>query len=260
MIRPSLLLCSVLASVAVAVAAPVKVSGRFGEWNLVDGIAVLDDGETTVIVSDRPFDRAGIAADLRYDIGDRAAHEEAGGMLLSIRIDAEGRMAGLGMGGSSSYTSEMDRALTLATHSPQRLVGRYDDGSVQVDFDVPVWRNGALPRGGTPLAADGGEAGAALRAYLAAIAANDFDAFVGLSPPTWRDSMKASKAKGEAQLEIDAVKSELPQSPQIVGGHGEAQRAWIDLAAMRDGKPVKAVATVERDGEGWYVRRIETLR
>jgi hypothetical protein len=154
----------------------------------------------------------------------------------------------------------MDKALTLTTRSQERLVGRYDDGSVQVDFDVPVWRNGALPRVGAPLAADGGEAGAALRAYLAAIAANDFDAFVGLSPPKWRDSMQASKAKGEGQLEIDAVKSELPQSPKIVGGHGEATRAWIDLAATRDGKPVKAVATVERDAGGWYVRRIETLK
>jgi hypothetical protein len=260
MIRPSLLLCSILASAAIAAEAPVKVSGQFAEWKFVDGIAVVDDGETTLVVSDRPFDRAGIAADLRFDIGDRAAQEQAGGMLLSIRIDAEGKMAGLGIGGSSSYTSEMDSALTLATRSPERLVGRYDDGSMQVDFDVPVWRNGALPRGGTPLAADGGEAGAALRAYLAAIAANDFDAFVGLSPPSWRESMKASQAKGEAQLEIDAVKSELPQSPRIVGGHGEAQRAWIDLAATRDGKPVKAVATVERDAGGWYVRRIETLR
>lgn len=260
MICRSLLVCSVIAGAASAAAAPVKVSGQFGEWQLVDAIAVLDDGETSLVLSDRPFDRAGIAADLRFDIGDRAAQEEAGGMLLSIRIDAEGRMAGLGMGGSSSYSSAMDSALTLATRSPERLVGRYDDGSVQVDFDVPVWRNGALPRGGTPLAADAGEAGVALRAYLAAIAANDFDAFVGLSPPTWRESMKASKAKGEAQLEIDAVKSELPQSPKIVGGHGEAQRAWIDLAALRDGKPVNAVATVERDADGWYVRRIETLR
>ncbi len=259
MIRPSLLLLGVLASTAVVAGAPATVSGRIGDSVVVDGIAVLDDGETNLVVSDRAFDRAGIAADLRFDIGDRAAHEDAGGLMLGIRIDAEGGIVGLAMGGSSSYTSDMDSALTLATHSPERLVGRYDDGTIQIDFDVPVWRNGALPRGGTPLAADGGEAGAALRSYLAAIAANDFDAFVALSPPAWRESMQASKAKGEAQLEIDAVKSELPQSATVVGGHGESRRAWLDLAATREGKPVKAVATVERDAGGWYVHRIETL-
>jgi hypothetical protein len=154
----------------------------------------------------------------------------------------------------------MEGALVLRTRTNEAIAGGFEYDTIKIDFELPVWTNGAIPRVGAPLAADGGEAGKVLQAYLAALAANDFDAFVALSPPTWRESMNASKAKGEGQLEIDAVTSELPQAIKIVGGHGEAQRAWIDLSATRDGKPVKAVATVESDANGWYVRRIETLK
>jgi hypothetical protein len=72
--------------------------------------------------------------------------------------------------------------------------------------------------------------------------------------------MNASEAKGEGQLEIDAVTAELPQALKIIGGNGETERAWIDLSATREGMAVKAVATLERDAGGWYVQRIETLK
>lgn len=258
--RPS---CLLLLPLAAGLAAPAfakpGASGSVDGWAVADALAVVDDAETSVLVSDRPFDRARIAGDRRFDILDSAAHEETGGRILRIQIDAEGQLSSLGMGGSSSYSSDMGQALALTTNTADRLAGRFVYGATQLEFDLPVWRNGAIPRVGTALPADGGEPGAALRAFFAAIASGDFDAFVALSPPAWRESMQASKAKGEAQLEIDAVAGELPAEPTITGGHGEAQRAWVDLSGHREGRPVKAVATLERDADGWYVRRVDTL-
>jgi hypothetical protein len=236
------------------------VSGSVDGWAVADAIAVVEDGETQLLVSDQAFDRARIAGDRRFDILDSAAHEEAGGQVLRIVIDGDGKMSSLGMGGMSSYTSDMSDALVLTARTDDRLVGRFDHGDTTLRFDLTVWRNGEIPRVGAALPAGGGEPGAALQAYFKAIAANDFDTFVALSPPSWRASMQASKAKGEAQLEIDAVAVELPSTPAITGGHGEAQRAWVDVTGTREGKPVEAVATLERDAQGWYVRRVDTVR
>ncbi len=256
-----ILLYAILGGTGLCADAAAKATGQVGDWTVVDAIAVRDDSGVRIVVSDKPFDRAGIAADLRFDIGDTSAHEDtAQGRMLNLYIDAEGKLSSLGVGGSSSYSSDMDSALVWRTRTNEAIAGGFEYDTIKLDFDLPVWTNGAIPRVGAALGADGGEAGKVLQAYLAALAANDFDAFVALSPPTWRESMNASKAKGEGQLEIDAVTSELPQAIKIVGGHGEAQRAWIDLSATRDGKPVKAVATVESDANGWYVRRIETLK
>ncbi len=258
---PMILLCAAVAGAAICTEASAKASGQVGDWTVVDAIAVRDDSGIRIVVSDKPFDRAGIAADRRFDIGDTSAHEDtAGGKLLSLYIDSDGTLSSLGVGGSSSYSSEMADALTLRSRSTDAIAGAFAYDAIKLDFELPVWANGAIPRVGTPLAADGGAAGKALAAYLAALKANDFDAFVALSPPQWRESMNASKAKGEGQLEIDAVSSELPQALKIIGGHGETDRAWIDLSATSEGKAVKAAATLERDAGGWYVRRIDTLK
>jgi len=261
---PMILLYATVATVATAAIctdALAKASGQVGDWTVVDAIAVRDDSGIRIVVSDKPFDRAGIAADLRLDISDAAAHEDsAQANMLSLYIDDDGTLSSLGVGGSSSYSSDMEGALTLRSRSADAIAGRFDYDAMKFDFELPLWANGAIPRVGAALAIDGGEAGKALSAYLAAVKANNFDAFVALSPPQWRESMNASKAKGEGQLEIDAVTSELPQALKIIGGHGETERAWIDLSATREGKAVKAVATLERDAGGWYVRRIETLK
>lgn len=238
-----------------------EVSGQVDDWTVVDALAIGSDGGIEIAFSNQPFDRAAIAADYRYDSLDEHAHEsDRGGTVLTLRLDAEGGVSGLGRSGMSSYSSDMDAALTLDKRDGSAVSGRFEYGSISLAFDLPVWKNGELPRQGAALPADGGAAGEALRAYLAALKGNDFDAFVGLSPPSWRESMQASKAKGEAQLEIDAVREELPDAITLTGGHGEPQRAWIDLDAKRAGQPVKAVATVERDDGGWYVRRIQVLR
>lgn len=244
---------------AVAADAPVA-SGSAGGWTVADAIAVRDANGIRLVFSDRAFDRAGIGGDRRFDIRDRGAHEDdAGGRTLTLRLDADGSLAGLGIGGSSLYSSDMDAGLALRGAPGDTIAGRFDHGDVSLVFDLPLWTDGAIPRGGAPLPADGGEAGEALRRYLAAIAARDFEAFVALSPPAWRESMRASAAKGEAQLEIDAVASELPQGLQVGGGHGEDARAWLDLSGTRGGSKVAAVVTLERDGGAWFVRRIETL-
>lgn len=261
---PMILLYATFATIATAAICPdaaAEASGQVGDWTVVDAIAVRDDSGIRIVVSDKPFDRAGIAADLRFDIGDTSAHEDAtNANLLSLYIDDDGTLSSLGVGGSSSYSSEMEGALSLRSRSADAIAGRFDYDTMKFDFELPVWANGAIPRVGAALAVDGGEAGKALLAYLAALKANNFDAFVALSPPSWRDSMNASEAKGEGQLEIDAVTAELPQALKIIGGNGETERAWIDLSATREGKAVKAVATLERDAGGWYVQRIETLK
>lgn len=259
--RPIMRVCVASLVMAAFPAFAEQVSGQVDSWRVVDALAISSDEGIEIAFSDKPFDRAAIAADYRYDILDQHAHEsDRGGSLMTLRLDAEGGVSGIGMGGSSLYTSDMDEALKLEKHSAQAIAGRFAYGGYQLSFDLPVWKNGQLPRQGSPLPADGGAAGEALRAYLAALKGNDFDAFVALSPPSWRESMQASKAKGEAQLEIDAVREELPDAIALTGGHAEAQRAWIDLSAKQAGASVKAVATLEQDAGRWYVRRIQVLR
>jgi hypothetical protein len=239
----------------------LEATGQFGGAMVVDGIAIRTDDGTELVFSDVPFDRAALAADFRFDISDRDFHETTlQGSLVTLRLDADGTVSGLGLGGSSMYSSDMDAALTLDKRSAQAIAGRFEMDQFQLKFDLPLWTDGAIPRVGTPLPADGGEAGKVLQSYLSAIESGDYEVFVALSPPSWRESLQASKAKGEAQLELDAVREELPESITPVGGHGESQRAWIDLDAKRDGAAVKAVATMEQDAAGWYVRRIVVLR
>jgi len=259
--RSMMRLCVASLALAAFPAYAGEVSGQVDGWTVVDALAIRGDAGIEIVFSDTAFDRAAIAADFRYDMLDGHAHEsERQGALMTLRLDAEGGVSGIGMGGSSLYTSAMDSAFTLGKLGADAIAGQLDYGSYQVRFDLPLLQNGQLPRQGSPLPADGGAAGEALRAYLAALKGNDFDAFVALSPPSWRESMQASKAKGEAQLEIDAVREELPDAIALTGGHAEAQRAWIDLSAKQAGAAVKAVATLEQDSGRWYVRRIQVLR
>lgn len=261
---PRLLVTLIALAVAIpSVHAAAPASGKVGDWTVVDAIAWRDDSGTHIVVSDKPFDRTAIAGDLKMDTSDVMSHQmdPLNAQTYEIRLDSDGAVDGTSLsmpGGSSfSFTSDMVDGLKVSKNDAKGVAGSFKYDIADVRFDVPVV-SGALARPGKPLPSDGGEPGKVFNAQIAAIAKGDFDALLKLSPPEYRESIKADAKKDGGKMEMMAAQAFTPSKATITGGSIDGDKAWLDFDGVQGGEAMKGMAIVERKGGEWYVRNIET--
>jgi hypothetical protein len=151
---------------------------------------------------------------------------------------------------------------TLTVNSAERVAGRVftprpvktisgETYTVDVSFDAAVVR---VPKG-TALPPGGGAPGAALTAFLAAVARGDWTAITPLLSPAaleMFDKSYNSPAENVASLN-DILQAWLPREKlSIAGGEQRADVADLEVTGdMFPGTPAIYLARMRRHGDGW---------
>lgn len=239
-------------------------------WRVADAVAVSDDGDVEIWFSRLAFDRVAWAEDGEFGTFDTYEFvDDADGPALRIDVDEEDdRYGGHTFRSSSSsssggYSSDLESSLTITARDDEHVAGsvKFDDGAglaADIVFDLPITKTGPLARPGTPLPADGGAPGKALRATIEATHAGDLDKLIALSAPEKRQAIEQAKAAGEAQQMIEMAQVFTPKLTKITGGTTEGDQAWVDFEGEDSGSAVKGTAELMRVGGRWFVKGINT--
>jgi hypothetical protein len=267
------------AALVLALAAPLaqakpgatgSVTAGGETWQVADAVAVSDDGDVEIWFSKLPFDRAKWAEDGEFGTFDTYEFKDGGdGPALRIDVDEEDNSYGghtfrsSSSSSSGGFSSDLESALTVSARDDAHVAGtvKFDDGNglaAEIAFDLPITKTGPLARAGTPLPADGGEPGKALRATIDATHAGDLDKLIALSAPDKRQAIEQARAAGEAAEMLEMAKLFTPRLSRITGGTTEGEQAWIDFDGEDGGSKVKGSAELVRIDGKWYVRKMST--
>lgn len=238
-------------------------------WNVVDAVAVSDQGSVEIWFSELPFDRVKWAEDGQFDVFDPYHLKDApSGTAVTVDVDEEGTYGGHSVrhgssSSSSSMSSDLEDTLVLSANDETRVAGRWklDDGAglvTDVQFDLPITKTGPMARPGTPLPAGGGDPGKALRAMVDATHAGNLDAMIALSPPAQRKEIEQAKAAGEADEVLKMAKLFTPKITKVTGGSVVDDQAWVDFEGTEASGAVKGSAELSRIDGKWYLKSINT--
>jgi hypothetical protein len=234
----------------------VNLQGQ--SWEIADAVAYRDGDEVQVAFSSKPFDRTAFAKDGVFDSSDVLRHDAP---TLTIRIQPHGELAGLNYsspnaGGGSSYNSDMVAALKITALGQDRVTGTFLYGDLmQARFDLEIQAN--LERAGTRLPADGGEAGKALLANVAAVHSGNVEELMALSLPNRRQAFEAETASERAD-DLKFMAGITPTNPKVVGGTESGDSALLDFEGELNGNVVKGTADMARVEGRWYLQSIHT--
>jgi hypothetical protein len=234
-------------------------------WKVVDAFAYPDGEEIEVVFSDKPFDRAEMAADGKIDTFDSMRHE---GNTLTLNFDADGptmcvdfmsRSDGGSVGGSSC-NSDYEPTIKVSSRTADRVAGSMQWGEaegehIHLTFDVPIQgaaTGGTVPRPGKPLPADGGAPGKAMLAHFAAVTAGDWNKLKSISHPDRREMMEASEKAGEHMQMFEFLQKFAPKKIRITGGMLDGDQAQVDYSAEEAGSPIKGTADLVQFEGRWY--------
>lgn len=246
-------------------------SGHFrmgdGGLKVVHAIAVrreehVDPAEDDIFVylSDHPLDAAKVAT--AFDPDDAASEQlgERSGGSIRLCLTADGGECGLyyrRRDPDDSFNTSGYGELKLDTRTGTRIAGRWvlskpeDFFGKTYDYDLRFDAAIAQPPG-TALPAGGGDAGAAYRAYAAAVAKGDIVALRGFmgEDARWRLPDDDERIKET----LKDLRDEQPQQPKILRGrlHDNEAVLWVEGVDRDDIKRRGRVRMV-REGDAWRV-------
>jgi hypothetical protein len=244
-----------------------SINFRDAQWTVADAVAYPDDEEIEIVFTEAKLDRAEMAQDGKIDTFDIMRSD---GRSITINVDADGPTMCIdfstGNGGGSSCNSDFPPTITLTTRTADRVAGSMQWGETQgehihVRFDLPIEgaaTGGKVARPGTPLPADGGEPGKAVKAHFAALTKGDWKQMKAISHPERVAMMEASEAEGNHMELFEMLRSFMPKNPKITGGTVDGDNAVVDFTAEEDGKPVTGQAEVVRFEGKWYTAGTST--
>ncbi|MBP6748332.1 MAG: hypothetical protein KA144_01725 [Xanthomonadaceae bacterium] len=242
----ALTLCALFA--AAQVAAEDRGSGYFRKGaqrlDLRYAVAVREeptanaaDDRVLIFLSDRPLDADAMAAAFDpQEVVLRDRDAERSGGYVRVCVTTDGQECGLYYdrdAPSDSLNSSGYGTLTLNARTAQRIAGRWtlsepeeffgETYEFDLDFDVAIR---AAP--GRALPTDGGEAGAAYRAYAAAVATGDLPVlrrFLGENADWRLPQDDADRAKET----LKSLRDEQPLKPEILRGRIDGDEAvlWV---------------------------------
>ena len=245
----------------------VTVDGK--TWTVADAVAVSDQGSVELWFTELKFDRMKWAEDGEFGVFDPYRFVDDGnGTSVTVEVDEDGSYGGHSVrygssSSSSTMSSEHEETLKLSANDGQHVAGSWklDDGSglvVDVAFDLPITKTGPMARPGTPLPADGGEPGKALRAMVDATHAGKLDTMIELSDPERRKGIEEAKAAGQAAEMLKMAQLFTPKITKITGGTLLGEQAWVDFEGSETSGTVKGTAELSRTAGKWYVKSINT--
>lgn len=248
-----------------------QCSGKItvGEDTLTPEYAIGVWGESTatwekgkkllrVFVANSPFSEDGVLQALTPEDAIRAQIQGSYGILalntdgtvndVYVYIDSGSKNYGF-RGSTKTEIKTMDQKTVsgrVSTESPQSI------GETPLEFDLS-FDAAVIPKrtGGKKLAKDGGDAGAAYLAYVAAQQNGDMEKLIQYAASDRAAFLKDMDAD-YAQYEIDNVKDNAPKSAEVLGGEGYGDFAILFVKGTDTyGDAFEGKVKMVRDGQSW---------
>lgn len=248
-----------------------KASGHFrkGESRIEVRHAVAayhletDDPQTDnlyVFLSDQPLDPAIIAASFDPDDGAQAQYRERVGGYVRICLPPTGGECGLYFqrnDPSDSFNTAGYGELSIETQTETRIAGRWvlsepeDFFGKTYDFDLR-FDVAITPPPGKALPDDGGAAGAAYRAYAAAVAKGDIPALRRMLGESGQWQFGGDDARAKEALKD--LRNEQPIDPVVFSARaiGNEVVLWVE-GTDRDDIKRRGRVQMRREGDLWIV-------
>lgn len=213
-----------------------------------------------VFLSDQPLDPAIIAASFDPDDGAQAQYRERSGGFVRICLPPTGGECGLYFqrnDPSDSFNSAGYGALSIETRTDKRIVGRWilaepeDFFGKTYDFDLR-FDTTITPAPGKALPDDGGEAGAAYKAYAAAVAKGDIPALRGMLGESGQWQFAGDDARAKEALKD--LRNEQPLDPVVFSARviGDDVVLWVE-GTDRDDIKRRGRVKMRHEGGQWIV-------
>ena len=181
-------------------------------------------------------------------------HKDDETLIFTLQFDKAGKYAGMsyyfGSGDGCGYCFDGSVVSTVQVKNGRlagkvKLAGKPGENSFETEFDIPI----APESHGTALPADGGEPGAAYRAYHEAIAAWD----QAKTKPFFTDRLQAQwSEKGEEILQ--AFRKDHPDlSIKIVRGFQKEDTALLLVEGEVSYSKVKTEVQMRKEGGTWRI-------
>ena len=223
-----------------------------------------DDPETDnlyVFLSDQPLDPAVIAASFDPDDGAQAQYRDRSGGFIRICLPPTGGECGLYFQRnepSDSFNSSGYGALSIETRTDTRITGRWvlaepeDFFGKTYDFDLR-FDTAITPAPGKALPDDGGEAGAAYKAYATAVAKGDIAALRRMLGESGQ--WQFSDDDGDrAKESLKQLRDEQPLDPVVFSARaiGDHVVLWVE-GTDRDDIKRRGRVQMRRESDQWIV-------
>lgn len=214
-----------------------------------------------VFLSDQPLDPAVIAAAFDPDDGAQAQYRERSGGFVRICLPPTGGECGLYFQRnepSDSFNSAGYGALSIETRTDTRIAGRWvlsepeDFFGKTYDFDLR-FDVAITPAPGKTLPDDGGEAGAAYKAYAAAVAKGDIPALRRMLGESGQWQFPESD-DDRARESLKSLRDEQPLAPVVFSAReiGDHVVLWVE-GTDRDDIKRRGRVQMRREGALWIV-------
>jgi len=215
-----------------------------------------------VFLSDEPLDPAIIAASFDPDDGAQAQYSQRSGGFVRICLPPTGGECGLYFQRNEpndSFNSSGYGALSIETRTDTRIAGRWvlsepeDFFGKTYDFDLR-FDVAITPAPGKALPDDGGDAGAAYKAYAAAVAKGDIPALRRmLGPSAQWEFPEGDDARARESLK--SLRDEQPIDPVVFAARaiGDHVVLWVE-GTDRDDIKRRGRVQMRRDGDRWHIK------
>jgi hypothetical protein len=214
-----------------------------------------------VFLSDQPLDPAIIAASFDPDDGAQAQYRERSGGFVRICLPPTGGECGLYFQRnepSDSFNVSGYGALSIETRTDTQITGRWvlsepeDFFGKTYDFDLR-FDTAITPAPGKALPDDGGEAGAAYKAYATAVAKGDIATLRRMLGESGQWQF-ASDDDGRAKEALRDLRSEQPLDPLIFSARaiGDDVVLWVE-GVDRDDIKRRGRVRMHREAGQWVV-------
>jgi hypothetical protein len=237
----------------------IEVRHAVAAYHLETGDPETDD--LYVFLSDQPLDPAVIAASFDPDDGAQAQYRERKGGFVRICLPPTGGECGLYFQRnepSDSFNSSGYGTLSIDTRSDTRIAGRWvlaepeDFFGKTYEFDLR-FDTAITPAPGQRMPDNGGEAGAAYKAYAAAVAKGDIAALRRMLGESGQWQF-AGDDDARAKEALKDLRNEQPLAPVVFLARaiGDHVVLWVE-GTDRDDIKRRGRVQMRREGGQWVV-------
>ncbi len=215
---------------------------------------------TIVILADKAIDAAAItgALDREAAIRDQMDNAKASYVEITMMEGDDSPALNVYVAGTHGNTA-LSGGFTVAleTNDGKRVKGHCSndakerkDYPTDLNFAVAI----ATPDPGTALPADGGDAGKAYVAYVAAIRKGDVDAIARVMEKDRAREFLAHRRDADFQQMLGMFQAMSPKEIHVLGGALVGNRATLDVQGKDSGgNELKGKVRLLKDGDGWRV-------
>ncbi|MEO5559778.1 MAG: hypothetical protein ABIO49_08160 [Dokdonella sp.] len=218
---------------------------------------------TRVVFADKVID-----ADALKDASDRDDAIDAqlrGATRVDLNLDADGSVQNVNIrtdGSSGSQSGSGWYTLTLKHNDEKRIEGSFHTNDeadkksghyydLTFALDLP-----AAPTPGAALPANGGDAGKAYIAYLAALKKGDIDLLAKSMSRTRSAELLVHRSEPNFKMMFGFIQSQALRGPKYVKGESKGDSATLEYDGKDgEGNEVSSIVSMLREGGAWKVEK-----